>query len=98
MLEKNGVKVTKFIEGENGLSGIKIYNKTFDTDMMMGTMSIFHGDPDGVYHGLGRTGAIASKMTLREPVAQLLEEGRSISAIEKLGIPGFLWEAERRGV
>lgn len=84
ILKRNGVNVTELNNGQNGLSGINIYNKTYDTDMMIMTLSIAHGDPDGIYHALGKTGAIASKMTMRDSVTNLLEEGRSIIDITKL--------------
>lgn len=48
------------------------------------TLSIVHGDPDGIYHALGQTGAIASKMTMRDSVTELLEQGRGIVEVEGL--------------
>ena len=48
-------------------------------DLIPGSFGVASGDPDGIYHKLGRSGAIASPMTANELVAGLLEEGRSIT-------------------
>lgn len=52
--------------------------KTHEADLIFGTFSVYNGDPDGLYHVLGRKGAIFSPMTDREGISDLLEEGRAI--------------------
>lgn len=56
----------------------KTYYKTHDTDISLMTLSVASGDPDGIYHVLGRNGSIASPMMFRRDSSKLLEEGRKI--------------------
>jgi len=72
------------IKESSSADWLQLYYKTFETDMIFMGISIAHGDPDGIYHALGKTGAISSKMTYRTNVGDLLEQGRSLSDIEKL--------------
>jgi hypothetical protein len=53
-------------------------------DVLLGTLSVAHGDPDGLYHALGKNGAILNPASLRGAVSDLLEEGRNIIGQEKL--------------
>jgi ABC-type transport system substrate-binding protein len=64
----------------------EIYYKTHDVDLLYGGFSVASGDPDGIYHVLGKEGAIASPMTQREGVMALLEEGRKILNISELPV------------
>lgn len=52
--------------------------KTHEADLIFGTFSVYNGDPDGLYHVLGRNGAIFSPMMDREGISDLLEDGRAI--------------------
>ncbi len=61
-----------------------IYYKTHDVDVLFGTPSVASGDPDGIYHVLGKEGAISSPMIQRPGVMDLLEEGRKILNLEDL--------------
>jgi ABC-type transport system substrate-binding protein len=57
-----------------------------EADIIPGNFGVASGDPDGIYHKLGKSGAIASPMTNNTPVAQLLEEGRQIIDKNKLDV------------
>lgn len=63
---------------------IDIIYKGKEADLIPGNFGIASGDPDGIYHKLGRSGAIASPMTNNATVADLLEEGRRLIAKEDL--------------
>ena len=63
---------------------IDIIYKGEEADLIPGNFGIASGDPDGIYHKLGRSGAIASPMTNNDAVADLLEEGRRLIAKEEL--------------
>ena len=52
--------------------------KTFDPDILPARASVTEVDPDGLYHLLGRNGAIFSPMLERGAVADRLEEGRTL--------------------
>lgn len=54
------------------------YYKKHDTDVLLMTMSVASGDPDGIYHALGSQGSISSPMLYKQETARLLEEGRKI--------------------
>lgn len=62
----------------------RMFYKTFDADVALFGFSISHGDPDALYHALGAKGAIATGMSQRPRVNQLLESGRGITKIEDL--------------
>jgi len=57
---------------------LEIYYKTHEADLLPMTISVYDGDPDTMYHVLGRNGAIFSPMLERGKVADMLEEGRKI--------------------
>ena len=48
-------------------------------DILVFGGSVADGDPDGLYHILGKTGSIGAPMFFREGVGALLEEGRQIT-------------------
>ena len=50
------------------------------------TTSTWNGDPDGIYHFLGKHGAISSPASSRPVVEAALEEGKEILNPEKLGL------------
>ncbi len=52
--------------------------KINDSDLMVSAFSIANGDPDGIYHRLGRNGAIVAPMSRSQLVEDLLESGRKI--------------------
>jgi len=63
---------------------LAIIYKTHDADMLLGRFSVGNGDPDSLYHILGRDGAIRSPMMARARVEELMEEGRSILEADRL--------------
>jgi len=63
-------------------------------DIIPGSFGVASGDPDGIYHKLGRSGAIASPMTYNEPVAKMLEEGRQL--VRKDQLDAFYQKVSRR--
>ncbi|MGK5086887.1 ABC transporter substrate-binding protein [Bdellovibrionota bacterium FG-2] len=60
-----------------------VYQKS-DYDLIGTTFSVMNGDPDGIYHALGKRGSILSPITFREEVGDLLEEGRNILQPDEL--------------
>ena len=66
---------------------IDIIYKGVEADLLPGSFGVASGDPDGIYHKLGKSGAIASPMTNNVHIAELLEEGRKI--IKKEDIDSF---------
>jgi ABC-type transport system substrate-binding protein len=58
--------------------------KSDQYDAIFAPFSVSYGDPDGIYHALGKNGAILCPVSYREPVGALLEEGRAIIGQEKL--------------
>ncbi len=58
--------------------------KTYEPDIIFAGFSVLNGDPDGIYHALGKNGAIFSPMTYKEQINQLLESGRSIIDRDRL--------------
>ncbi|HTL13377.1 MAG TPA: ABC transporter substrate-binding protein [Bdellovibrionota bacterium] len=53
-------------------------------DLVFGSFSIPHADPDGIYHALGKNGAILTRVTYREEVGSLLESGRSLLKFDEM--------------
>lgn len=60
-------------------TGLQMHYKTFDPDILIGAFSVANGDPDGIYHLLGKQGAISTPMILRKSVDHELEVGRAIT-------------------
>jgi ABC-type transport system substrate-binding protein len=58
--------------------------KTFDADLVNFGVSYASADPDGIYHFLGKNGAIWTPLASRSKVEDLIEEGRQITNSEKL--------------
>jgi hypothetical protein len=63
---------------------ISIFYKHHNVDALHANFSVASGDPDGIYHVLGKEGAISSPMIQRQGVMELLEEGRKIVRLEDL--------------
>lgn len=62
-----------------------VYYKSTEYDVRIkNAFSVVSGDPDGIYHVLGKNGSILSPVTYRERVNTLLEAGRKIIGQEKL--------------
>ncbi len=79
-LKSYGIKLHKDTKNTTVL-GAKILDeiyKTHQSDVLFLSFSVSNGDPDGVYHLLGKNGAIHTPYVYRESVAESLEKGRSI--------------------
>lgn len=63
---------------------LDIIYKNHTVDIIPSSFSISNGDPDGIYHRLGKNGAILSPMIYSESVGRLLEDGRKIVDISLL--------------
>jgi ABC-type transport system substrate-binding protein len=61
-----------------------LINRGGDYDLLTGGFSVVVGDPDGLYHALGKHGAIMSPGEFRERVAALLETGRNLTALDEI--------------
>ncbi|MDD2805294.1 MAG: ABC transporter substrate-binding protein [Elusimicrobiales bacterium] len=84
-LKEKGVGVEKNLRASlDEKERLEIYHKTFKTDVMPMTASVYDGDPDCLYHLLGRNGAIYSPMLERPAVSEGLEGGRKLLDTEKL--------------
>lgn len=55
------------------------YYKNFEPDVIALSTSVTNSDPDGIYHVLGKHGAIGSPIIERPTVVKLVEEGRQIA-------------------
>jgi len=53
-------------------------------DMLVENFSVASGDPDGIYHILGKNGAIRIPYVYSEAVGDLLEEGRKLVDVSSL--------------
>jgi ABC-type transport system substrate-binding protein len=76
-LKKKGLAFTAG-EFSTPTEALEDYYKNFKSDATTSGASFYNSDPDGLYHVLGRHGAITSPVIQREPVAELMEQGRTI--------------------
>jgi ABC-type transport system substrate-binding protein len=53
-------------------------------DILVDAFSVASGDPDGIYHALGKNGSIRTPYVYSDEVGKLLESGRKIIDISKL--------------
>lgn len=84
LLEK-GVALTKESTWEFSGPGFwEMYYKTCTPDIFPLSISITDGDPDGLYHILGKNGAVTSPMVQREGIVGGLENGRRILDVSLL--------------
>ncbi len=86
-------KTFSFLEVALQRKGLKIISRRYtstedyfnefyykhESDVALGTASVHLSDPDGMYHYLGKHGAITSPMIQRPLVAELFEVGRNIT-------------------
>lgn len=79
-----GVTVSDSSKAEESKNIVDLYYKTYDVDLLAMGIGVVNGDPDGIYHALGRDGSISSPMSYRKPLADLLETGRTILDDEKI--------------
>ncbi len=83
-LKKRGIQLSEKSKEVPGPELMNMYYKTNEPDVLPIYLSVFSGDPDGIYHALGKNGAISSPMLERKLVNDLLEEGRKILDFDKL--------------
>jgi ABC-type transport system substrate-binding protein len=83
-LKRNGISVAPASRVITPKERIDVFYKTFEPDIIMSPFGVANGDPDGIYHCLGKAGAIMTPMSYSERVAGLLEEGRKIIDPKKL--------------
>jgi MarR-like DNA-binding transcriptional regulator SgrR of sgrS sRNA len=78
LLKDQGVTFTEN-SGEREMKALlEMGYKTGEPDLMLLRTSVANGDPDGVYHFMGKHGAILLPMTYRSSCGESLEEGRAI--------------------
>lgn len=63
---------------------LKMGYETSEPDVISGVFSIASGDPDGLYHALGKNGGISFPMSYNVHVGNLLEEGRQLIADKEI--------------
>jgi ABC-type transport system substrate-binding protein len=83
-LKKRGIALSEKSKEVSGMELMNTYYKTHEPDILPLYLSVFSGDPDGIYHALGKNGAIGSPMIERKKVSDLLEEGRRILDFDQL--------------
>ncbi len=83
-LKKRGIILSEETKEVSGPTLMNMYYKTNEPDVLPIYLSVFSGDPDGIYHALGKNGAISSPMLERKRVSDLLEEGRKILDFDEL--------------
>lgn len=85
LLVKHGVSLTTNSTWEFSGPGFwDMYYKTCTPDIFPMSISITDGDPDGLYHILGKNGAVTSPMIQRKGVVDGLEKGRQIVDVSGL--------------
>jgi len=79
-LEKKGIHFTKNsgLLSESGVDYWEETTKNFRTDILSMAFSVSNGDPDGIYHKLGKHGAIHTPIVYRPEVSDQLEKGRKL--------------------
>lgn len=83
-IRSKGVTLTKDSGVKESKDIIEMYYKNFESDILASGLGVFSGDPDGIYHALGKDGSITSPMSLRSNLSALLEKGRAILDPEKI--------------
>ncbi len=84
MLEASGVSISPKSRVVSKSELISAIYSGQEADLIPGNFGVASGDPDGLYHLLGRNGAITSPMLKNEVIANLLEEGRKIVDQEQI--------------
>ncbi|MCB0368585.1 MAG: hypothetical protein KDD45_03855 [Bdellovibrionales bacterium] len=83
-LKKKGVPLSEESRVYESKDIVDSYYKKYDADLIALGMGVMSGDPDGIYHALGKKGSISSPMLARELLGKLLEEGRTITDPKKI--------------
>lgn len=83
-LKKHGVAVSEKSGSVPAQEYANAVYRRSDYDLIATTFSVMNGDPDGIYHALGKRGSILAPITYREEVGMLLEKGRKMLQPEVL--------------
>ena len=83
-LKETGIAVSVESKKISPQERINIIYKTHEPDVIVAAFGVATGDPDGIYHRLGKSGAIMSPMSYSERVSHLLEEGRKLVKQDEL--------------
>lgn len=83
-LIKKGINLTKDSVRIPGKRVYEMNYKTYEPDLLFSYSSVTNGDPDGIYHALGKNGSISTPMVQRENVMNLLEEGRELYDLKSI--------------
>ena len=74
-----GIELSKDSGPQDFVKFLTETKKEGKADILVFGGSVADGDPDGLYHILGKTGSIGAPMFFRDGVGALLEEGRQIT-------------------
>jgi hypothetical protein len=83
LLQKTGL----VFENADIKSSLEVFDEMYKKnsfDILAMGASVHTSDPDGIYHLLGRHGAITSQMIQREKVAEQLEKGRLLTDLAEI--------------
>lgn len=83
-LQEYGVKLSERSRVVPKDEYFRLMYTSIEPDVFMSAFSVAYGDPDGIYHKLGPSGAIASAMVLPGKTAALLEQGRALFVPEEI--------------
>lgn len=83
-LKEQGLAVSHESKKIEAKDRISIIYKSYEPDVIVAAFGVASGDPDGIYHRLGKSGAIMTPMSYCEKVASQLEEGRKILKHDEL--------------
>jgi len=94
-LREQGLNLTESSRVDFELKEVlNMFYKNPVPDIMAMTASVADGDPDGLYHLLGRNGAIFSPMAERKAVCDGMEHGRQLLDLSQL--PAHYEEVSRK--
>ncbi len=86
LLEQAGLKISNGSKVTSKKELIDAIYKGTDLDIAVAGFSVASGDPDGIYHVLGKNGAIVSPMHRNERIESLLEVGRQLIQAEEIDL------------
>lgn len=92
-LKEQGLTVSEKSKKIDAKERISTIYKTHEPDVIVSAFGVASGDPDGIYHRLGKSGAIMTPMSFNEKIAVQLEEGRQILKRDELD--SFYQEIDR---
>jgi hypothetical protein len=84
LLREIGIRLSDSSREVTSKEMVDFLYKNPNYDLLAAGFSVVTGDPDGLYHFLGKHGAILNPVVYRPSVAALLEKGRALSQQEDL--------------